>query len=230
VHGSEGDKVTLSRPRRKTALFGFALIAFAALLAGFLTSTPQVAEVAHAAACKASNGICIYNRTAAVDVDHVAWDGEAYAIPVEAEDGESWTITAYWNTNALPCQEYTESATADVSWSGSGWILSNISTTSNIVDIDICDEQTCGSAIDAHGYGYRLTAEVDDPLPGAYNLRQVVFTASSVDDGSELNLGTCTLGNSVSPTAETFAATDSGLFECGYSCSNSGTSLAITYQ
>lgn len=233
--GSKEDKVTLSRPRRRTALIGFALIAFAALLAGFLASTPQLAEVAHAAACKASNGWCLYNyRTAAVDVYHLVPGGGGVGsdTPVEPDTGESIDITAYWNSNNAPCQEVYETASVDVSWSGTGWTLSNKTATTNIVDIQLCGEDTC-AAEDTHSYGYKLYVKVNDPVwtgGPVHNLRQVVFATTSVDDGYELDTTNCVLGSAVTPTTQTVSATDSGTFECGYACANNGTTLNITYE
>lgn len=96
------------------------------------------------------------------------------------------------------------------------------------MDVDICDELTCED-VDLHGHGYRLSAKLRDP-DGSYNLRQVVFATTEVDDGQELDIENCTLGPAVSPTTQTFTATDSGPFECGYSCDNAGTSLLIRYE
>jgi hypothetical protein len=223
--------VTLARLKSRPALIGFALIAVGAMLAGFLAATPPGAEIAYAAACKTANGYCPPQvRTASVDVTHLV-PGATSSTPVEPDDGESWSITAYWNDNTLPCSELSETATVDASWSGTGWVLSNKSTTSNITDIKVCNEATCAE-VDTHSYGYRLYVELNDTIgpAGAFNLRQVTFTASSVDDGYELDTSSCTLGNAVEPSYETYSASDTGLFECYYSCSNAGTTLSITYE
>jgi hypothetical protein len=221
---------------RKTVAAG-ALVAAATTVAvvlavGILAGIPEEVPAVFAAACKYANAYCIAGyRTAAVDVRHGV-EGGASITPVEPDDGETWSITAFWNTAPpLPCFENQEAASATVSWTGSTWQLSNVTLTANITDIDVCDFQTC-DAVDVHSHGYRLVAKVVDPhLPGGiHNLRQVVFATTSVDDGYELDTSTCTLGTSVSPTSQTFSATDSGGFECGYSCDNSGTNLLITYE
>jgi hypothetical protein len=207
------------------------LLLGAGILAGAASDVPLV----HATACAAYNGWCgSFFRTATVDVTHVvpAGGGQAYDMPVEPDTGESFNITAYWNTDTTPCVEHSETASVDVSWSGTGWVLSNKTTTTNILDIQLCDEDTCAEE-DTHSYGYRLYVKVADPLflpIRRHNLRQVVFTTTSVDDGYELDTTSCALGAAVSPTSQTFSATDSGTFECGYSCSNSGTTLSITYE
>lgn len=223
--------MTLSRPSRRTAVIGGALLAFAVLLAGFLAATPQGTEIVYAAACKASNGYCPPDvRTSAIDVTHVVPGGGATDTPVEPDDGESWSITAYWNDTVYPCSEHYETATVDVSWSGTAWVLSNKSTTTNITDIQICNEDTCAE-VDTHSYGYRMYVELNDDLAlgTTHHLRQVVYTTTAVDDGAELDASACTLGTSVTPDSQTFSATDSGSFECYYSCDNAGTSIRISY-
>jgi hypothetical protein len=201
------------------------------LLAGFLADTPSEVPPAHAAVCQATQGFCLHGyRSAIVDVDHVVPGGTG-GTPVEPDDGESWNITAYWNTNNFPCVERTETATVDVSWNGSDWVLSNESTTTNIFDIELCGSGSSCTAEYTHSYGYRLVAKVYDPVVyNQYNLRQVVFTTTSVDDGYEIDTSTCTTGDSVSPTSQSFSATDSPTHECGFSCGNTGTTLNLTYE
>jgi hypothetical protein len=108
-----------------------------------------------------------------------------------------------------------------------------VTTTTNIVDIDICDKDTC-AAEDTQSHGYELIVDVRDPVVAGvmvYNLRQVVYTTTSVDDGYELDTTSCTLGSSVSPTSQTFTQTDSGAWPCAYSCAAAaGPSLMITYE
>ncbi|MFQ5517221.1 MAG: hypothetical protein ACE5E8_06570, partial [Acidimicrobiia bacterium] len=138
--------------------------------------------------------------------------------PVEPDDGETWDITAYWNTATAPCQQYTETASVEVSWNGTGWVLTNKTTTTNITAIDVCDLDTC-SAEDTHSWGYELRENIVDPvtvgLP-VYHLRQVVYTTTAEDDGFELDTANCTLGNAVSPDSASYNATDPGPFECAY--------------
>lgn len=205
-----------------------AAVALTGLLAGFLAGVPAKVPPALAAACKSSNGPCVPGfRTAAVDVSHGV--PGASVTPVEPDTGEKWTITGYWNSNTVPiCDQLTYTATASVAWTGSGWELSDVATTFGVMDVDICDESTCDK-VDLHGYGYRLSAKLRDPN-GSFNLRQVVFEASDVDDGQELDTSMCSLGTAVSPTEASFTATDSGSFACGYSCDEIGASLLISYE
>jgi hypothetical protein len=85
-----------------------------------------------------------------------------------------------------------------------------------------------------HGWAYTLMADVDDIVNFGvnYNLRQVVFTTTSVDNGAVVNTGNCTLGSSKSPTSQTFTATDVAAdMECSFTCNAvTGTSLTIQYQ
>lgn len=219
-----------NRFNRRSLVALSVMVAVVALVAGFLVGMPSEVPAVHAAACQPGNGACIpLYRTAAVDVDHAVIDGLSRT-PVQLDDSESWNITAYWNTTILPCQETSETATVDVTWDdATGWTLSNKSTTTNITAINICTIGNDCSEEYTHTFGYRLYVQVNDPLPGAYNLRQVVFTTTSIDDGFEVD-ASCEAADAVSPTSQTFSGTDSGTFECLYSCDNSGTSVQILYE
>jgi hypothetical protein len=188
----------------------------------------------HAAACKNPNQTCTHpdlTKTSVLDVAHAKSYGE-YVVPVEPDTGESWSITAYWNTEDVPCAERSETATVDVDWTGSSWALSNKSLATNIVDIGLCPLASLScTSVGSHSGGYRLVVDVRDPAVAIYNLRQVVYTTTSVDDGYLLNLASCTLGSDVSPTSQSFSQTDSGSFECELTCSTiTGPSLTIAYQ
>jgi hypothetical protein len=151
-------------------------------------------------------------------------------MPVEPGTSETLTVTSYWNTAVPACQEIAENAYVTVSWSGSAWVLSNITTSPNITGLSICSTgNECGSP-PAHAYDYRLIAQVNDPLPGSYNLRAVEFATTVIDDGRVLDPSACTLGAAVSPTSQSFSVTDFGVFECGLSCGNSGASMTILYR
>jgi hypothetical protein len=211
------------------------VLAVVVLMGGFLAGLPRgsVEPVLAATACQAAHPACgVFYRTAALDVSHYA---EAHTRPVEPNTGESFSITAYWNTaGPPPCFEISETATVDVYWTGSAWALANKSTTTNITDIQVCSGNACGSQYDGHAWSYRLIARVTDPVVLGFiphNLRQVVFTTTSVDDGYVIDEN-CDLSTAVSPTAQSWSATDSGSngFECGFSCSNSGPSMTILYE
>ena len=142
--------------RRSLIALSFS-VCLVALTAGFLVGMPDAVPSAHAALCQAYNGVCIHQyRTAAVDVTHVV-PGESSDTPVEPDDGESWNVTAYWNTNWLPCHETSETATFDVSFDdATGWTISNESLTTNIIDIEICTIGNDCAQQYTHSYGYRL--------------------------------------------------------------------------
>jgi hypothetical protein len=197
------------------------------------------APVAEAAACQGAHtppcGGQDGTRTAVAEVTHADTTGQS-VVYVEPDSGESWSITAYWNTNVYPCDEYTETASVDVDWQtlAAAWGLSNKSTTINIVDIQVCSTGDCSTPSSGHGWGYRLFVDIDEVLiisSKYYTLRQVVFTTTAVDDGNQVDDRNCSLDDAVSPTSQSFSVTDSGSFECAYSCGSvSGPSLTITYE
>jgi hypothetical protein len=197
------------------------------LLAGFLAGLPQAGPPPVYASCQAPQGSCGLDltRTGAVIVSHQTTGGTF----VEPNTGESWTITATWVPQFAPCTPQTENAYATVDWNGSGWTLSNITTTNHIIGIGVCDVSgSCGSA--AGPRAYMLKADINHVAPGG-NLQSVTFTTTSVDDGYTINMSNCTTtSTSVTPTSQTFSATDFGTFECDYACANVvGPTLTITY-
>ena len=221
-----------------------------ALVAGFGNADQPIAN----AACSVmiNCGPVDDTATASLTVHHLrplADDTSGFGgVPVQPDDGETWNITATWATDTTAplgcsCKDLvTSSVTADVSYSTStDWSVSctGCSPTGRIRGLSICALGDCGSSIVFDGY--ELVVDIDHtlaaaPCPLVPNLGfpildRVQFQTTSVDDGDELNAPLCTLGSSVSPTSQTFTATDHGGFECGYSCSAaSGTSVTITYQ
>jgi hypothetical protein len=215
------------------------------LVAGYLTDNPA-GDVPHAWAldCQPVNDTCIQDgtKTSALEVDHVSLVDDEISEYVEPDDGESWNITAEWRQES-PCDpgDYRiETASVDVSWNGSAWVLSNETTTTNIVDIDICQGDECSGTSGDHSWNYKLIVDVNDPEDSyAYNLRDVTYTTTSVDDGYEIDFGlthtTCdSLGDSVSPTSQSFTATDRpGKWRstrCSFNCNIVGTSVQLTYE
>jgi hypothetical protein len=176
-------------------------------------------------------------RTSALTVEHKDTNTD----PVEPDDGETWNITAYWNTLLpLPCYEHTETASVEVSWNGTAWVLSNKSTTVNILQIDVCDaNMECSQDEETvQAWGYKLIVDMNavyNDRNGAHHLRQVTYTTTSIDDGYELDPEQCTLGSSLSPDSQTVSKTDTGPFtwisgRCPYGCSVSGATVTIPYS
>jgi hypothetical protein len=208
-------------------------------VAGHLSVTPRVVPPVYAAVCQSAHQTCTppdVTKTSVLDVVHAKSYGE-YVVPVQPVTGESWAITAYWNTagGGLDCLEIYQVAYVDVDWNGSTWVLSNQTLTANIVGIYLCplDSLYCSTVNGTHSSGYRLVVDITDPVVAtySYNLRKVVYATTSVDSGYELDQELCTLGNSVSPTSQAFSQTDNGGFECELTCSTiSGPSLTISYQ
>lgn len=220
--------------RRKTVLFVVVVIAVSSLVGGFLMGGPSEVPPAYAAACQVANGACTWpdtSKTSTLEVDHFK-----SATPVEP-DSTTWAITAYWNTALATCYERSETAYVTVSWDGSGWSTSSTTLTAAINAIGVCETPDMCEKVDLHAYGYKLIVDITDPSgPGnAYNLRRVVYTTTDLNDGNELDTSACSLGSSVTPTADSFSQTDWGPFtpgggSCPYGCSVGGPSVTITYN
>jgi hypothetical protein len=202
------------------------------LLGGFLVGLPhKTPPPVLAASCQPAHQTCAGGldptKTAVLTVSHQA-SGPVW---VEPNTGETWDIAATWNSAGVICPNPTiEVAAVTVDWNGSGWTLSNKNLTAHIVDIQVCDVSgSCGTAVGPRAYKFRI--DVKDPGPGGQNLQSVAFTTTSVDDGLTIDNSNCTTTTTaVSPTSQTFSATDYGSFECDYACANvTGPSLTITY-
>jgi len=235
-----------SRRRRRIAVALSVVLALAAIVAGFLAGMPADVAPVHAAQCKSANAYCVSGtETSALTVSHHTSPSYAgTSTVVEPDDGESWSITAYWNTMwpPLPCTQLTETAYAPVSWDGSSWVTSNVTLTNNIVDISVCQGSTCDAGGGStHAWEYKLIVELNDPIRVGlgpwHNLRSVVYTTTSIDDGYTIEdptetQGDCYTDASVSPTSQTFGATDALAYwsRCNHNCSVSGVSTTILYD
>lgn len=210
----------------------------AALSVLFLAATVVGAAVTHRvvapplvyAACQSANQSCGLgdsDKTAVVDAAYFIPGGSSVT-PVEPGSATTWSITAYWGeAPGGNCTDVTETATVDVSWNGSSWSTANFSGTTHITAAAACALSTCGS----HSSSYRLYVDVTDAwsLP-AKNIRQVVFAATSVPNGTDFDSSTCVSGSSRTPTASSFTGTDSGSFECAYNCNATGATVNLTYN
>lgn len=180
----------------------------------------------------ASCGVGDDTKTSVLEVNHATVANPAD--PVLPDDSESWEIHAWWAAAGSGiCADVSETATATVTWTGSGWSLSNVNLTQDIVDIQLCDAGSCAGT----PYGaspsrrYRLKVDINDPDTGGLNLREVIYTTTSVDDGVVVTNSNCATGSTVTPTSQTFTQTDSGAFECSYDCTNiAGPLVTITYN
>ena len=161
---------------------------------------------------------------------------------VEPDDSTDWNITAYWRNgpNCNPGEEESQTASATVTWNGSAWVLSNVVLTASIVDIDICQGDTCSAGGTTHSWEYTLIVDIEDPGgPSGWNLRNVKYATTSVDDGHIIDEpfdgGNCAEGTSVSPTTQTFTAWDDPndkwrSARCPFNCNIVGGSINLTYQ
>lgn len=216
---------------RKAAVL--TILVMSAILAGAVTTSWMTVAVAPVfAACASVNQSCAYNdftKTAVADAAYFI-PGGGSVTPVEPTSATTWSMTAYWaEAPSGDCTDYTETAYVDVSWNGSAWSTSNFSSSANIGAAAVCALSSCGS----HSSSYRLYVDVNDPVlvgTSRKNLRQVVFTATTVPNGNDFNSGTCALGSGRTPTAASFSGTDTGAFECAYNCTATGTTVSLTYN
>jgi hypothetical protein len=219
----------------KRILSVFVVVLVLGVAGWFLANVPG-AEVplARSAACQSANTACPYGdiaKTSALEVDHGVVEGINFT-PVEPDDGETWLITAYWNTPYPSCLEYSETASVVVSWTGSSWSTSNVTTTTNITAISVCTTDTC-QAEDTHSYTYKLIVDVNDPVSTVYHLRKVNYALFSADDGYELDTEECELGNSVTFLDDFAGTDDTGYFNlarCPFTCDVSGASAVLHYE
>jgi hypothetical protein len=212
---------------------------FVGFMSAFLVDAPtsEVPEVFAAATCQPANTPCPAPDTTKTSYMRVYHESlSSSTTKVQPDDGESWLITAYWNTAPPgPCSEHSETASVEVSWNGSAWELSNETTTTNIVDIGLCDTgDDCYQGETKRSWGYALIVDITDPVVDGgnyYNLNRVLYEMDTVDNGYLLNPTTCVLGSSVS-WADTFdGGYDYGPFTyCPFDCEPTSPSLTLKYQ
>jgi hypothetical protein len=176
-----------------------------------------------------------------MEVNHLVPGGAGGPVLVEPEVGEHVAVTAFWRP-AANCQglEATESATADVAWSGSSWTLSNVNLTSNINALTICLGASCSYGGVTHSWQYKLITDVTDPGPNGWNLQKVRYEITDVDDGDTIagpqsTSSECVEVSAVTPTSQSFTGWDNpndkwSSSRCAFSCDAVGGSMTVTYQ
>ncbi|MFN8575115.1 MAG: hypothetical protein U0132_23885 [Gemmatimonadaceae bacterium] len=219
---------SIFRFRRPMAIL--ASLFFAATVAGGTAVRWMTPPAPVYAACHAANGTCTGDptKTAVVDAAYFI-PGGGSVTPVEPGAATAWTIDAYWGpaTGGLNCNDEIHQATVNVVWNGTNWTTNSFAGTADFIGIGVCNLVSCGS----HASAYRLYVDINDPSAGfGNNLRQVVFTAVTVPNGTDFDGSTCALGSSRTPTASTFNGTDSGSFECAFNCSATGATVNLTYN
>lgn len=180
-------------------------------------------------------------RTASITVTHGA--GAKSLDAVEPDTGETWSVTANYQLASdglvCDCDTRTDSVTVDVDWSDStGWSAVCTGCGSGaIVAVSVCDSRSCpGDLAIRHSWAYELIVDVETnhdfrcgPKLQSGALTSVDFKTTSIDDG--VKLSNCSHGSGVSPTSQSFSVTDSGPFECPFTCADAaGPAVTITYQ
>ena len=234
---------SLRLPRRL-----FALLASVAIVGGLFAASPDVAEAQYCG----TNDCTLHTReVSSITVVH-ADPGLTSDVPVEPDTGETIDITAYWDTRVIdnsPCvcaQTASANVTVDVDWSDTtGWSAACTgcnSVTGPIYRVAVCGVGECGSgATIDNGWSYELIVDIKknhgkclesgQTIPVDGWLSHVDYDTTSVDDGNLINDSTCTEGASVSPTSQVFSVTDSGGFDCNFTCASAaGPTMTITYQ
>lgn len=187
-------------------------IAFVAVVAaGVAPIAPSPVAIVLASDCQPANDTCTQNDTTKTSVLTVSHSDPTFAGGplVEPNTGENWDIRAEWRSasGGGACTNGFETATCRVTWNGSGWSLSNVNLTTNIVAISVCDAGSCTGAGGTHGYAYKLYVDITDPISAGptLNLYQTRYQTTSIDNGriiTSSGTSTCTgIGSTVSPTS-----------------------------
>jgi len=183
-------------------------------------------------------------QISAVTVYHTS--GVTNTVPVEPDTGETIAVTAYWDAlefagGGCSChQTASSSVTVDVDWNEStdtwDYSCTGCSGAGPIYGVTVCHVDGCGTmgAI-ANAWAYELVVQIDkirsNCSGNAGYLSHVDYQTTAVDDGDTIRTSNCTELAAVSPTTQTFSVTDSGTFECTFTCAAaSGPTLFLTYQ
>ena len=167
-------------------------------------------------------------RTSTLRVDHRETPSGDL---VEPDTGETWDIAVHHSPLAPgPCNDVITNVIADVTRTATGWTVTCTGCAplgGPVLSIGICDDSSSCST-DIHGHAYVLKLDIVAALPTGEQLNSVVYTTDSVDDGDTLNSTCSSEVTSVSPTSQTFTATDT-TFPCSLDC-NQDTAVTITYD
>lgn len=187
-------------------------------------------------------------EVSAIDVIHYDQIDETEVVPVEPNTGENWTITAYWNQLGsdpiwCDCDAVSNAVVyVAVDWSDStGWSATCTGCnafTGPVRGVAICSTYGCGSGMSIdNSWGYELVVSLDESHGSNCGfgypsfLNRVVYATTSVDDGNQINTLYCSESTAVSPISQAFGTTDSGPFECTFSCgAASGPQVDIVYD
>ena len=217
-------------------------IGLIALAAGFLAGVPG-RQVPPVYAIDCSHGVNYAcpggTTTSALTVSHhTAPSYLGTSTVVEPDNGETWAIRARWCPLAAG-PEVVSTSYVTVSWDGSSWSTSNVTLGAGVVAIGVCDGETCDAGGgDEHSWSYKLIVNLVDPN-GTDNLTSVGYQTTSVDNGYLVldpteTQGDCYLGASVSPTSQTFSASDATPYwssnRCTYGCGTPGASITLLYD
>jgi len=218
------------------------LMPFGDDVASFLPSAPVASAQPY---CGQPLPVCNptdLNVTSGLDVYHRVSPGGITDDPVQLNNSERVTITAYWsllpNLGACSCgQEISQTVTIDPTLSGTSWTgtCTGCNAGGPIYAVVICDI----NADDCLSYDgdYRLNVNVVQSNGGGSGgcagnprfLNRVEYTITNINNGDAYDASTCVLGAAVSPTTNSFTATDFGAFECAFNC-EVGPSLTVTFN
>ena len=148
---------------------------------------------------------------------------------VSPDNSETLTIKAAYSPWPGPCNDTIYQATVTVQVTATGWSVSCIGcAAAPFRGIGICDDGQCTNSPE-NSYQYILKVDLDSfDVATNKNLRLVTYDTTSVDDGD--TVADCSRVDAVSPTSQSFSASDT-TFPCSYDCTTSvDTTMTITYE
>lgn len=172
--------------------------------------------------------------TSSLAVDHRTTSGNT---PVEPDNSDCWAITATYRpiSGGMQCiqAQVQASVTIKVEWKDEGhWEVTCTGCGGLINSVSVCDGSKCTSGGNTHSWEYVLLVDLDldDGSLGNVFLYSVSYATGTLDDGDTLNTTSCAEVAAVSPAGGA-STTDSGPFECAYSCASaSGPATTIGYE